>query len=231
MKTAAIVVAGTNDCELRAALEFEGYRVAKAETARETMQQTASERYDVLMLDSSIEATSVHKLCRAVREKSNLGIIVLDRDAGTQHRIDALNAGADDYVAVPFILPELLARVRAILRRVAASREADRPLVLEDRSIDFGAHEVRGPDGRVSHLTPKEFMVLQQLVANANEPRTHQSLAHTVWQRDGSGDVEYVRIVIRQLRRKLEPDPDKPRYILTDRSVGYRFQIPSPVGQ
>jgi two-component system KDP operon response regulator KdpE len=98
---------------------------------------------------------------------------------------------------------------------------------LQDRAIDFQSHQIKGPDGRVAHLTPKECLVLQHLVTNANQALTPRRLAQTVWQRDGSGQIEYVRIVVKQLRRKLEPDPDNPRYILTQRSVGYQFQMPA----
>jgi len=121
--------------------------------------------------------------------------------------------------------------VRALLRRVAWSRTEGHQIVLADRAIDLKAYEVKGPGNHVSHLTPKEFLVLRYLVAHADKPRTLQHLAQTIWQRDGSGEVEYVRNVIRQLRRKLEPDPDNPRYILTDRSAGYRFQLPPPDSQ
>jgi two-component system KDP operon response regulator KdpE len=157
-----------------------------------------------------------------------LGIIVLGgHDDIRQGRIDALNAGADDYIPPPFVLQELLARVRAVLRRVTRSDEEGRQIVLQDRAIDLKSYEVRGPGSRVSHLTPKEFLLLQFLVAHPNKAFTHQRLAQTVWQRDGGGEVEYLRIVIRQLRRKLEPDPDNPRYILTERFVGYRFELPA----
>ena len=162
-----------------------------------------------------------------MRPKSDLGIILIDRDDTNLGSIDALNAGADDYVPAPFVLAELLARVRAILRRVSRPGARSRRIVLEDRTVDLQSHEIRGPYSRVSHLTPKEFLLLQHLVTHANHPRTHQNLAQAIWQRDGNGEREYMRIVIGQLRRKLEPDPDRPRYILTERSVGYRFQIPA----
>jgi two-component system KDP operon response regulator KdpE len=232
MNTGRIIVASNatqERRELRAALESEGHQVAEAETADQTIQKTSSGLHDVLILDSGIEEIGVYKLCRAIRSKSDLGIIVLGRDGTTQDRIDALNAGADEYIAAPFVMVELAARVRAILRRVA--RPGGRQIVLPDRTIDLELYKIKGPDGRVSHLTPKEFQVLQCLVTPANKPRTHQSLAQTVWQRDGSGEVEYMRIVVKQLRRKLEPDPDNPRYILTERSVGYRFHMPLAAAQ
>jgi len=165
-----------------------------------------------------------------VRPQSALGIIVLDHDDAAQAPIDVLNAGADDYVSAPLVWGELLARVRAILRRVRRFGGEPRQIMLEDRAIDLKAHKIKRPNGLVIHLTPKEFLVLRYLVAHANQALTHQRLAQTVWQRDGRGDVEYLRIVIKQLRRKLEPDPVNPRYIRTERSVGYRFQMP-PAGQ
>ena len=208
---------------LRTALEFEGHQVSDTHSAGQTELETCSGLFDVLILDGCLEGTPPHELCRAIRLKSDLGIIVLNRDDTGQARIDALNAGADDYVPAPFVLAELLARVRAILRRVTRSSKQGRQIVLQDRAIDLRSHKIKGPGGRVVHLTPKEFLVLQHLVAHAGKPLTHQRLAQSVWQRDGRGEVEYVRIVIKQLRRKLEPDPGNPRYIRTERSIGYRF--------
>jgi two-component system KDP operon response regulator KdpE len=211
---------------LRTALQLAGYLVAEVETAAQAIEETTSGLHDVLLLDSALEGAGPYEVCRAIRPKSDLGIILLSRDGGGQGRIDALNAGADDYVPDQFAVNELLARVRAILRRVTRAGENPRLIPLGDRAIDFQSHEIKGPNGRVAHLTPKECMVLRRLVTQANKPLTPQSLAQTVWQRDGSGQIEYVRVVVKQLRRKLEPDPEKPRYIVTQRSVGYRFQMP-----
>jgi len=212
--------------ELRVALEVEGHQVAEAETADQTLQETCSGPHHVLILDSRFEGIEPCELCRTIRLKSDLGIIVVAGDDTIQGRIDALNAGADDYLRSPFVQQELLARVRAVLRRVTPSDDAGRQILLQDRAIDLKSYKIRGPGSRVSHLTPNEFLVLQCLVTHANQVFKHNTLAQTVWRRDGEGDVEYMRIVIRQLRRKLEPDPDNPRYILTERSVGYRFHIP-----
>lgn len=230
MKAGRVLVASSGvelRRELRTALEFEGHLVVEAETARKTIEETFSGVHDVLILDAALDQVGPYELCRAIRPKPDLGIILLSQDDSAQSRIDALNAGADDYVPGRFVLAELLARVRAILRRVMRS-SVERHLVrLQDRAIDFQSHQIKGPDGRVAHLTPKECLVLQHLVTNANQPLTPRRLAQTVWQRDGSGQIEYVRIVVKQLRQKLEPDPDNPRYILTQRSVGYQFQMPA----
>ena len=134
------------------------------------------------------------------------------------------------YLQSPFVLRELLARVRAVLRRVTRPDGEGRQIILHDRAIDLKSYKIRGPGSRVSHLTPKEFLVLQCLVAHAYKPLSHQSLAQSVWQRDARGEVEYLRVVIKQLRRKLEPDPDNPQYIRTERAVGYRFHM-LPAGQ
>lgn len=214
--------------DLRLALELDGYDVMEAGASPHAADGVTSELHDLLILDSlRDDSISVCAACRAARAASNVGIIVIHRDSDGASPIDLLNAGADDYVRVPYAMNELRARVRALLRR-AARGSAERPhIVLHDRTINLKAHEIQGPDGRVSHLTPKEFHVLQCLVAQPNTPKTHHSLAQSVWQRDGKGEVEYMRVVIRQLRRKLEPDPENPRYIVTERSVGYRFDMPA----
>jgi two-component system, OmpR family, KDP operon response regulator KdpE len=206
-------------------LALEGYQVKKADETSEIISAACSGEHDALIVDSVVNGTAAYELCRKIRQRSKLGIIVLggEQDVGM---IDALNAGADDYVASPFPMAELVACLRALLRRIAPTRCAGQ-IVLQDRTIDLESRKITGPSSEVGRLTPKEFMVLQCLLNHGNRPRTHQSLAQTVWQRDGRGEVEFVRIVVRQLRRKLESDPRNPRYILTERSVGYRFQVPS----
>jgi len=213
--------------DLRAALDRQQYQVVETETASQTIQESHARSNRLLILDAAIGAGVPHELCRAIRGKSDLGIIVFAQDDNTQTRIDLLNSGADDFVPEPFAIGELMARARALLRRVTPSTdEADR-IGLEDRQIDLRSHRIHGPGSRVTHLTPKEFEVLRDLVDYAGQPRTLQHLAQTIWQRDGSGELEYVRMVVGQLRRKLEPDPDHPRYIVTERAIGYRFSLDS----
>jgi two-component system KDP operon response regulator KdpE len=224
-----IIVAGSPNprlTQLKAMLESDGHRVAATGNPRQTIHETTGGMHDVLILDSGMEGMCEYDLCRTIRPKSDLGIILLIRDNDGQSRIDALDAGADDYLATPFVPAELLARVRALLRRVAQTGARKPKLILSDRLVDLQSHQVIGPASRVAHLTPKEFNVLRYLFAHANKSVSHHMIASAVWQRDGYGDFEYLRVVIGQLRRKLELNPELPRHIVTDRSSGYRLQIP-----
>jgi two-component system KDP operon response regulator KdpE len=228
MNPARILVAGSAERgrqELRTALEFECHEAGEAQTADQAIEEASSGRYDLVIVHSGLEGFELYDLCQSIRSKSNLGIIVLGGDVAASDSIGALNAGADDYIPAPLVLAELLARVRAILRRTMRSGEQGAPILLQDREIDLKSHRVKGPGGREIHLTPKECLVLKHLLANANKLLTHQSLAQSVWQRDARGEIEYVRIVIKQLRRKLEPDPNHPRYIRTERAAGYWFDM------
>lgn len=211
--------------ELRRTLEFEGHDVTEASNASQAIQEACSDLHDLLLVDATVDGGPAHALCRAIRPESNLGIIVLGsgNNAGA---VDALNAGADDYVPSPFVMAEVAARVRSILRRVAP-RRGPRQIVLHDRVVDLEARRIKGPGNRVTRLTPKEFLVLNSLIAHANTPRTYQNLAQTVWRNVGHGELECMRTVVNRLRRKIEPDPEHPRYILTERSIGYQFRLPA----
>ena len=229
MRTWRTVVASSNADrrgELRASLELERHCVVEVTTAAKTIQTSCAESYDLLVMNSVVDGIAAYELCRAIRPQSGIGIIVCGEGGIGSTAIDALNAGADDYVSTPFIPAELLARVRALLRRVKRPGDGDGQIVLQDRAIDLRSHKIKGPGSNVANLTPKEFLVLQHLVAHADKPLTHQTLAQSVWQRDGGGEVEYMRIIIKQLRRKIEADPEHPRYIRTERAVGYRFHMP-----
>jgi two-component system, OmpR family, KDP operon response regulator KdpE len=213
--------------DLRNALELDGHQVAETQTADQTLRAVCSGQHHALILASRFDRIEPYEFCRSIRMKSDLGLIVLAGGETKQCLIDALNAGADDYLTSPVVPRELLARVRAVLRRVVRFDEQGHRIVLHDRVVDLRSHKIDGPGGRVGRLTPKEFLVLQCLAAHANRVCSHQHLARSVWRRDGLGEVEYMRIVIGQLRQKLEPDPCHPRYILTERSIGYRFRIPA----
>jgi DNA-binding response OmpR family regulator len=204
-------------------MESEGHLVDEAVDAAGVLERCRTSAWDLLILDSGADGSGGCALCRRIRKSSAVGILVLFRDGSGQSRIDSLNAGADDYLSQGFVPAELHARVRAILRRVRNTDETLRHVLLKDRAIDLDSRKVEGPGNRSTRLTPKEYLVLKYLMTRPDIPVNHRELARTVWQRDGSGDLEYVRIVIGQLRRKIEPDYSAPRYILTERLVGYRF--------
>ena len=228
----AVIVAGSipqKRLEVRAALENEGFDVAEASAPDRTLQEVSSGEFDLLILDSAIDGVGPYELCRAIRARSDLGIIVLRRDEQQLAGSDVLNAGADDYLPSTFVAGELLARVRAILRRLPRPELEPQLLSLPDRTIDMKSRKVTGPQGKVCHLTPKEFLVLKYLLAHANQPRTHQNLAQAVWQRNAEGEVEYVRVVIGQLRRKLEPEPDRPQ--IPPHGARYRLPASPSVGR
>jgi two-component system KDP operon response regulator KdpE len=227
-----ILIASTEPLQrrdLRTAVEADGHAVTEVVTAQQAIDETRFAAHDILIVDSCIAGSDFPNLCRRIRSESDLGIIALIRDDATDTRVDALNAGADDYLPERFAVPELLARVRAILRRMAPATPAQHRIPLGDRVIDLRAHKIHGPDSQTTHLTPKEFLVLKCLISRAGHPVTSRDLAHTVWHRDGSGDLEYVRVVIGQLRRKLEADHNRPQHILTERSTGYRFETRASV--
>ncbi|HEX3086791.1 MAG TPA: response regulator transcription factor [Pyrinomonadaceae bacterium] len=162
------------------------------------------------------------ELCRRLREISEVPIIVLSVRGEEKTKVEALDAGADDYVTKPFGMDELLARIRATLRRQPAKDSQTRILEAGEFRIDLDAHLVtRG--GEELHLTPKEFDLLAHLVRNAGKVLTHRSLLGAVWGGDYTEQHEYLRVFIGQLRKKIEPDPSKPRYILTEPWIGYRF--------
>jgi two-component system KDP operon response regulator KdpE len=223
MTRSRIIVAGSPQAglsQLGCFLESAGHRVARVGNAVQAIRETIAGLHDVLIVAPCLSGMCRYDLCRIVRPKSNLGIILLIEDDDGQTKINALEAGADDYMVAPFLPEELLARVRALLRRVAHAGSLKPKLILSGRMIDLHTREVTGPGHYAAHLTPKEFDVLQYLLDHANRSVSNQELARAVWRRE-YGDFEYLRIVIGQLRRKLEPNPEDPQHIVTHRSRGY----------
>jgi two-component system KDP operon response regulator KdpE len=225
-----IIVASPNARQrrdLRIGLECQGHSVAEAISAEQTIEEALACIYDVLILDSRIDGLDLYSFCRAIRPHSDLGIIILLREGEEQSRIDALNAGADDYLPERFAVDELLARVRAILRRIRSFGDTRTRITLHDRAIDLSSRKVEGPGNRVAALTPKEFLVLKVLLDSSDKPVTNRDLARAVWEREESSDFEYLRTIVSQLRRKLERDHTRPQYLLTERAVGYQFRVPA----
>lgn len=209
---------------LRSTLSTHGYEIAEAKTGEEALEWMRKEPPDLVLLDMNMPGMGGVEACREIRRASDAPIIMLTVRNAERDKVAALDAGADDYVVKPFGIEELLARIRAALRRYAPG-DALPPFASKDLSIDFEARQVRVRDRDV-HLTPKEYEVLKHLVANQGKPLTHRRLLQAVWGPDYGEETESLRVVINQLRKKLEADPARPRYILTEPWVGYRFQPP-----
>jgi len=210
---------------LRTSLSTHGYDIRVAndgDTALEIMKDWTP---DLVITDLAMPNMDGLELCRRLRLKTQVPIIVLSVRGEERTKVKALDAGADDYVTKPFGMEELLARVRANLRRRRADEDepALAPIVVGDFRIDPGARSVFLKD-RAVHLTPKEFDLLVYLARHPGKVITHRALLAAVWGGASTEQVEYLRVFVGQLRRKLEPSPDSPRYIVTDPWVGYRFE-------
>ena len=209
---------------MRASLPIRGYEVVTASSGEEALDQLSKQATDLVILDLAMPEMSGLEVCRRVREFSSVPIIVLSAKGSESDKVTALDLGADDYVTKPFGMDELLARVRAVLRRLSTSESNDRALTVGDVSIDTDERRVLVA-GKEIRLTPKEFDVLKYLVSNAGKVVTHRALLQSVWGWQATDQTEYLRVFINQLRRKIEPDSSQPRYILTEPWVGYRFNV------
>ena len=210
---------------LHAGLVPHGYSVVEARSGEEALEVLRQEKPDLVLLDLNMPGMGGLEACREIREDSDVAIIVLTVRETEKDKVQALDAGADDYVTKPFSTPELLARIRAALRRLPISPETAPPLQLEDLTIDFAARRVIAR-GRPARLTPKEFDLLRHLTAHANQTLPHRNILQAVWGPDYGDEVEYLRVFINHLRKKVEPNPAKPKYLLTEPWVGYRFHLP-----
>jgi two-component system KDP operon response regulator KdpE len=207
---------------MRTALAAQSYVILEAHTGEEALETMRHERPDLVLLDVNMPGIGGLAACREIRAASDVPIIMLTVRNSERDKVSALDAGADDYVVKPFGVEELLARIRAALRR-APSAEAVPPFVSNDLSIDFESRSVT-VRGRSVRLTPKEFELLRLLVANQGKALPHRKLLQAVWGPDYGEETEYLRVFINQLRKKIESDPRNPRYIRTDPWVGYRFE-------
>ena len=216
---------------LRTLLVAQGYEISDARTPDEVFHKLREERFELLLLDINMPGMSGLEICREVRETSEIAIIMLTVRDSEQDKVQALDAGADDYVTKPFSTQELLARIRAALRRNPMSAEAGHQIIeLDGVEINLGTRRVRIRDKDV-RLTPKEFDLLHYMVSNPNVPIPHGKLLQAVWGPDYGDQVEYLRVFVNQLRKKLEPQPAKPRYIITEPWVGYRFCLAAPASK
>ncbi|HLX45468.1 MAG TPA: response regulator transcription factor [Bryobacteraceae bacterium] len=209
---------------LRATLTAEGYEVQDARTGEDALTAVRKSRFDLILLDMNMPGMGGLETCRAIRASSEVAIIMLTVHDSERDKVEALDAGADDYVTKPFSMPELQARIRAALRRMPAEG-ASETFRLGDVEINLATRRILSK-GREIRLTPKEFELLQYFVANPNVPIPHGRLLQAVWGPDYGDQVEYLRVFVNQLRKKIEPDPSQPRYLLTEPWVGYRFARP-----
>ncbi len=204
-------------------LRSRGYSVTLAGTGREALDLFARERPDLVILDLGLPDINGIEVCRQVRELADTPILILSARGAEKDKVAALDQGADDYMTKPFGPEELMARVRATLRR-----SLGRETVLHGQLsrggliIDFDRHRVQRGDDEI-RLTPKEFELLTLLVTHAGRVLTHRSILKSIWGSPARDQPEHLRVLMGQLRKKIEPDPARPRYLLTEPWVGYRF--------
>jgi two-component system KDP operon response regulator KdpE len=211
---------------MRTTLVARGYMVSTARNGEEALEKVREERFDLVLLDMNMPGIGGMETCRIIRSQSDIPIVVLSIRNAEKEKVEALDAGADDYVTKPFSMQELLARIRAALRRSPLSSPGTPDLLnLGKTVISFVARRVT-VDGVEVRLTPKEFDLLRFLASNADVVIPHAKLLQAVWGPDYGEEVEYLRVFINQLRKKIEPDPSHPAYLLTEPWVGYRLSLP-----
>jgi two-component system KDP operon response regulator KdpE len=208
---------------LRSQLAARGYAVTVVGSGPEALLAVADEEPHLVLLDITMPGTDGLEVCRQLREWSTVPIILLTAADTPQTKITALDLGADDYLTKPFHMGELLARVRAVLRRASSAKESPAVITAGDLTIDLARREVRR-DEELLHLTKTEFDLLRELVTHADKVLTYSHLLNTVWGGDYD-DVHLVHVHVGNLRRKLERGPTSPRHILAVPGVGYRFRI------
>jgi two-component system KDP operon response regulator KdpE len=208
---------------LKVLLEAESYRVIEADTALRAEIETRSHKPDLLLIDLGLPDGDGLSVIRRVRAWSPVPIVVLSARTMEEQKIAALDAGADDYVTKPFSAPELLARVRAAMRRNVHSAEKTSILTLGSVRLDLAKREAQGPTGEL-HLTPLEYRVIECLARHVGSIVMQNQLIREVWGPDRIDDSRSLRVCIKNLRGKLESDPHKPRYLVTEAGLGYRLR-------
>jgi two-component system, OmpR family, KDP operon response regulator KdpE len=209
---------------LRNTLAVQDYRVVEAATGKEAIDAARREKPDLVVLDLGLPDSDGMDVIREIRARSPVPIVVLSSRGDEKGKVMALDLGADDYVTKPFGIEELMARIRTALRH-RLQEQGGRPVFRSgDLSVDLVHRRVSVGEREVK-LSPKEYDILQQLVIHAGKVLTHRHLLQEVWGREESGDVQYLRVFIRQLRQKLEADPERPRHIVTEPGVGYRLMV------
>jgi two-component system KDP operon response regulator KdpE len=208
---------------LRTALVAKGYEVDDASGGEEAFEKLREQKYDVILLDINMPDIRGTEVCRTIRSTSDVGIIMLTVRNSETDKVAALDSGANDYVTKPFSTPELFARIRAVLRNNSVDRGVQH-LSLKDMEVDFEARQVT-VRGQTVHLTPKEFEFLQYVANRPNKIVPHRELLRTIWGPDYGDELDLLRTLVKQLRKKIEPQPAKPQYVLTHPWVGYQLRV------
>jgi two-component system KDP operon response regulator KdpE len=208
---------------LRLGLEGHGYAVHEAPSAAEALRAAVARPPDLVVLDLGLPDRDGFEVLAALREWSSVPVLVLSVRNREAEKVRAFDLGADDYVVKPFGMPELLARLRAALRRRSTAAAAEPLFRVGGLEVDL-AHRLVRVDGDEVRLSPKQYRLLQLLVANAGKVVTHSHLLSEVWGAPHRDDIQYLRVFVRKLRGRIEADPARPRYLLTELGVGYRLR-------
>jgi two-component system KDP operon response regulator KdpE len=212
---------------LRATLTASGYQVLEARSGEEAQEKFRDYLPDIVIMDLNMPGMGGLEACREIRIGSDVPIIILTIRSAEHDKVEALDAGADDYICKPFGMNELLARIRAALRRAPTSPEGGpQTFMSEELEVDFQTRKVRLKSKNV-RLTPKEFDLLRYLVSQGGKPAPHRQILQAVWGPDYGSESDYLRVFINHLRKKIEPNPAKPKYILTEPWIGYKFAFPA----
>jgi two-component system KDP operon response regulator KdpE len=208
---------------LRTILSGLGFMIIEAARGEEALALVHTAQFDAVLLDINMPGMGGVEVCRMMRKNSaRLPIIMLTVQGSEDRKVEALDAGADDYITKPFQLRELIARLHAAVRRSKISEGGDKTILIGDVRLDPERHLVQ-KKGRAVHLTPKQFELLHFLMANAGRPVPHSKLLRSVWGLEYGNELEYLRTFIRQIRVKIEDDPANPKYLITESHIGYRF--------
>lgn len=208
---------------MRTTLIGAGYEVDDAKCGEDGIDKMAKFHPDLVLLDMNMPGMGGLAACRAIRTDTNIAIIILTVRDSEEDKVAALDAGADDFVTKPFSTPELLARIRAVLRRAPALQTSTDKIRIGSLIIDFGVRTVTKAGAEPVHLTPKELDLLRYLTQHANQVVSHRELLQYVWGADYGRELDYLRVFIKNIRKKIESNPDSPEYITTEPWVGYRF--------
>jgi len=208
---------------LRTVLANFGFDIVEAARGEEALALVRTAQFDAVLLDINMPGMGGIEVCRIMRKSApRLPILMLTVQGSEDRKVEALDAGADDYITKPFQLRELTARLRAATRRNKVVADDEQAMLIGDVLLDPGRHLVE-KKGYPVHLTPKQFELLQYLMVNAGRPIPHARLLRSVWGPEYGNELEYLRTFIRQIRMKIEDDPANPQYLLTESHLGYRF--------